>query len=303
MDHLVTSYAVLTWWYTPKGKGGANVHAPRGALFVGYSHGFSYHFGSLVYGSLLTPYTRIPRVLSSVVFNQEHGVGCCVSLGSWLKEHLCSCCAPSEKYNLYSKDSFNDVIIRSNNYDHGCLRVHQVFESTEVCSKNRRRLGSITHGGVLSIGIASAMILYWIITTDSSYTDPASGWYITEPIVILILAAWLCAWVGYTFCMLLEHTADMLLYCYAWNKKVKKATVDDHIPDALTLVVGFEHKHTDGYPMYGKANPKMYLGTFMDTKAKPAQKPPPLASQDQGGLGVNQSYQTGGCGGYPPQGH
>lgn len=324
VDHFVTSYTVITWWYMPKDNG--IKHTPPAPLFNGYKNVFKFHTGSLIYGALLTPYTRVPRVLSSLVFDHTgpqqtsasatQGKNCIVScflhIGHCLKSYLCCCFDRKNKdyhandgaVKMFCKDSFNDIMIRSNNYYNGCIRVMQVFLSAPICEQNRGRLGSITLGGVISIGIGSSMIMYWIVTTDDAYTDPASTWYVSEPIVILALSFCICGWVAYTFCMLLEHTADLLLYCYAWNKKTKKATVDTFIPDKLTLVVGFEHRNPDGYPMYGKANPKMYLSTFFDTKATPAKMPPPpvMMSQDHGGLGPMGTAPVGAPMGTAPMG-
>lgn len=320
-DHFITSFAVLSWWYTPV-ENGSKAHPPPSAMLMGAHDAFAYHFGSLVYGALVTPYTRVPRLLSSIIFQHSglpgdggedpFGAKLCGRQVKW----CCGCLdIDNSKYYakdgyvaMFTKNSFNDIIIRSNNYFQGCIRVVQVFNSHKACANALGRLASITLVGVLGVGITSSLIMYWIITGSSTYTDPASSWYVADPIAVLVVSFCLCGWVGYGFCLLLEHTADMLLYCYAWNKKIKKGTVVKHIPEKLRLIVGFEDKNPDGYPMYGKAHPKMYLSTFFDTSAAPAAKakpaPPPASSQappmasaayQQPGPGFSQQDVYGGA--------
>jgi len=50
------------------------------------------------------------------------------------------------------------------------------------------------------------------------------------------------------------------------TKKHKKALVSKFCPETLRRIVGFQDKHTDSFPLYGKAEPEMYLSTWINTK-------------------------------------
>merc|ERR1711933_614767 len=58
---------------------------------------------------------------------------------------------------------------------------------------------------------------------------------------VSVLAFFLCGHIAYGFMMLFDHTADTLLYCYAWNKKFEKdnggCSVEDYLPESLRDIV------------------------------------------------------------------
>jgi len=124
----------------------------------------------------------------------------------------------------------------------------------------------ITIVGVVSVGSTCAGLTYVAILLTSSLSDPESETYLVAPAAVCGFAFCLCASIAYGFMMLFDHTADTLLYCYAWNKKFNKATVDQFMPESLRDLVGHIIDKEDGYQYFGNAKPEMYLSTWMPKK-------------------------------------
>jgi len=113
------------------------------------------------------------------------------------------------------------------------------------------------------------MIITWgMCTAVAPFNDPETHFYVQDPLIVSFLAFCLCGSIAYSFTMLFDHTADVLLYCYAFNKRFKKHTVEKYVPDELRNVVGAEDREYDEWGKYGRAMPPMYLATWMATGNK-----------------------------------
>merc|ERR1719210_2647063 len=85
--------------------------------------------------------------------------------------------------------------------------------------------------------------------------------------------------------MLFDHTADTLLYCYAWNKKFAKdnggCDVEDYLPESLRDIVDADLDEDDGYCFYGQARPEMYLHTWLGTSRRKQMKDERFAGKER----------------------
>merc|ERR1712110_238091 len=71
-----------------------------------------------------------------------------------------------------------------------------------------------------------------------------------------------------SFLAVVECTGDVLLYCYAWNKKFKKENAENYCPEDLRAIVGFEDKVPESYEYYGNAPPNAYLSFWYSGAVK-----------------------------------
>jgi len=166
-----------------------------------------------------------------------------------------------------TKDVYNDVIIRATDFFPANVRTRQIFGSVPACATIKGSGQMITIIGVSFIPLIGIAAFAGFMQLDT-VQDESSSWYVSDPIMVGYFTMLLCMLVAYSFCMVFDHTADTLLYCYAWHKRNDKASIDKFIPDKLRYIVGWGDLNNDKYPYYGKAPNAMYLSTFVDWKAK-----------------------------------
>jgi hypothetical protein len=291
MLQFIVAYAVVLWYYVPHEQGGEKEELPKHPAIFGAMVAVRYHLGSLIFAAAIMPWLRAVRIFDEFMFG---------NLPNCLRS--CLDCAQSGPFLLYNKNVYNDIVIRSNHLQPSALRTKAVIESHSVVKLyieqgSGSKLRIITQCGVGSIGTICSLFTYHLCTTLPTFSDPLGGWYVQDPLMISFLALCLCGSIAYSFTMLIEHAGDVLLYTYAWNKKFKKASCGKFMPDGLSNVVGFQHLEADSYPLYGKADPNMYLGTWISTKkggskekekskASQVSEMPPYASMQPGSTGI-----------------
>jgi hypothetical protein len=170
---------------------------------------------------------------------------------------------------MYNKNAYTDIIIRSNHFLEASKKARSIMSSHPPCDKFNGSLQIISQTGVCCVGLACAIITYLIVANVDYYADPASSAYIYDPMMVSFMAFALGGLIAFGFMQLVDHTADCLLYCYAWSKRFKRENVDRYVPEELREIVGFEDKNPDEFQYYGRADPNMYLGTWFGTKNDP----------------------------------
>lgn len=297
---FVTSYEVAAWYYTPK-TNKVKERLPFQLGKAAYS-GFVYHFGSIVKGALVIPYTRLYRLpywMLDMIFPQAGSGGCCGCLEKLLMMGLCPCfnrdfLAKEMKPQfpekaIPSKDAYHDVVLRSNDFTQANVKACQLLQhSHKVVQMLYRDLYSTTASimGVVSISSACGFMVFMFVSELNRYKEEGSVYYVPDPILVASLAWILAAYVSFGFMTVWEHAADGLLFCYCWNRIHNRKSVDKFIPETLRSIVGWDDTENDRYPYYGKANNNMYLRHWLPA-AKPAgpkkekklatDAPPPVA--------------------------
>jgi len=148
-----------------------------------------------------------------------------------------------------------------------------IINNHKACQMYLMSLTVITIIGVLSVGAVCAFATYIIIIRTGSLHNPMSSKFIVSPMAVSVYAFSLCGSIAYGFTLLFDHSADTLLYCYAWNKKYNKDTIEQFMPESLRDLVGHIHDKEDGYQYFGAARPEMYLATWMPKKGKESGRP------------------------------
>jgi len=165
-----------------------------------------------------------------------------------------------------TKDAFSDVVIRANDFSEGVEKAHNLLEHNHRIVQHLYRDHSqttINVIGVASIAGICAVTVYLFVANLDIYKEPMSTLYVADPILVTILTLILTGYVAFGFMTLWDHTADTLLYCYAWSRRWDRKTVDKYIPETLRYIVGFDDVEHDRYPYYGKAKTAMYLRTWL----------------------------------------
>merc|ERR1711862_805698 len=166
-------------------------------------------------------------------------------------------------------------------------RAKQIMNSTKSTKEYKGTGTPMTVIGVIFIPIAGVAASAGLMSLEC-VQDETSSYYVSDPIMVGTFCYLLCALIAYNFCMIFDHTADTLLYCYAWHKRHDKKNIDKFIPEKLRYIVGWDDMNTDKYPYYGQAPVNMYLSTFFDLKSKTKSKSAP--SGQRGATDATSSF-------------
>jgi len=283
MGQFVTSFCTFKYYFVKKEKGKKGA-PPGNTVCQGLKYALIYHPGSILKGAIWIPWFRPSRILNwmSAEFAGTDApepatmggkvikflTGCCMC--NWcpcgpkaLCEKLQVCTREQiEEESCPCKDAFDDVIIRANDFNEGVEKAHDLLEHSHKIVQYLYRDHSqttINLIGVISIsGIVSSAVYLIVINLDM-YAEPISGLYVADPVLVTVLTWFLSAYIAFGFMTLWDHTADSLLYCYAWSRRWNRKTVDQYVPESLRYIVGFDDMDHDRYPYYGKAKNNMYL--------------------------------------------
>mmetsp|Transcript_99399 Transcript_99399/g.207061 ORF Transcript_99399/g.207061 Transcript_99399/m.207061 type:complete len:866 (-) Transcript_99399:179-2776(-) len=305
---LISFSVISWYFTKNEGEDRDDSDAPPMPAVHGLIHGAMYHAGSLCLGAAIIPWVRLIRLLNWIEDEsvpdeearcfpegQEHGLAkctnalcgaigrCCSVFTGWRKRCSPDCCraSPDPSHGIrrdgffnagcsyrYSKNAYNDVIIRSQHYLEASNRAFRLVYKNQAAKEfllNGKGCQVVTVVGVSSIGLLGMLYTHFSITGNGAYIDPTSSSYIAEPLAIDALAFLLCANIAYGFMALFDHGADTLLYCYAWSKKFAQDNpsfpAEDYLPEKLQDIVDeyAVEEDDDKVALYGRAKDEMYL--------------------------------------------
>lgn len=274
-SHFLYCWCVFQWWRVKKEKGKKG-SAPSGTICEGIKNAICYHMGSIFMGAWLIPLWRPWRFCFWAMHeldpenpdkDQKGIIGKIITCGGCCHVpcvHSCKLRAEEEIQDegAATKDGFNDVAIRSNDYLAGVEKGHSLLEhSHKTVQHLYRGLWRMTLH-IIGVGTCSAMTsaaVYIVVANVDIYKEPVSEYYIADPFLVTFLAFLLSTYMLSGFMNLWDHTSDCLMYCYCWHRRWARKTTDQYIPDSLRFIVGFDDTEHDRYPYYGKASHNMYL--------------------------------------------
>lgn len=277
LGQFVTSYATFKYFGTKKEKG-KKPQLPAGVVCTGLKLALIYHPGSILRGALLTPLWRPVRILNwmTAAFDGRESdsmlmkiITCCPC--GWICSSIQSCTKDALKEGELShgdvqdipcKDGFDDVVVRANDFDKGSEKAHELLEHSHKIIQYLYRDHSqttINLIGVGSIATTVSIAVYLLVVNLDLYKESSSALFVADPILLTILTWILSAYIAFGFMTLWDHTADSLLYCYAWCRRWNRKTVVNYCPEDMRYIVGADDLESDRYPYYGKAKNNMYL--------------------------------------------
>jgi len=336
MGHFQISFSVISWYFMKK-DGLRKTGVPNLPLWKGTEAMLAYHMGSICLGAAIVPWFRLVRLFNWIedeavpAADGECGEGCtalnaiCKCLGgvgsrcTAARKSCCmpACCkldaeprsaaswTPAGASYRFSKNAYNDVIIRSQHFIEASSRSFLLISKYTSCKQyilEGKGCQIVTVVGATSIGIICTLFCYLLLMQIPGLEDPSSSSYISDPLAVCFLCFLLCGpCIGYGFMMLFDHTADTLLYCYAWNKKFNKdndgAPVDDYLPESLRDIIDEDYDKDEAYSYYGNARPEMYLSTWLPSRRKD-NKDKKFSDKERAynttGMGASGSQRLGG---------
>jgi len=319
-EYLI-SKGTVAWYFSPK-ENGKKRKASSTWLKEGVKEAFLYHWGSIAYGAFFIPTWRPVRLFYWATASLGgDGAAPTTFLGKCLAcVDVCSlsdCCGlkdtakeqvESNESNI--KDGFTDIVIRANDFPAASEKAHMLLEhSHKVVQYMYRDMTQTTLCvlGVTVIATVCACVTFLITTFTPDYKQPASALYIANPGLVVLLSWILGAYIAFGFMLAWDHTADTLLYCYAWNRQFSRKSVEKFIPECVRNIVGYDDKEEDRYPYYGKASSSMYLRSWIpigdkSDKKKAAELPRGMPREGQGYSPQASWFNAGSwVGSMPPQ--
>jgi len=238
LGSFVISYAVVGWYYTPKGQGGSKGHNWCGLIW-GYVYGLTFHLGSLAFGSLLIAILRYVRLILSVLEKESKAEGNVVM--ACIAKILICCITCFKKFvEMINKNAYIDICITSNSFCAAASDVMQFFvgHPAEIVILNGACL-VFSFAGMAFISGTTSVCTYMLCTTQPRWTDESSPNHVASPGFVALVAGLGALFVAHAFMQIFDHTADTLLYTYCWNKSKAHNTVEKYAPDSLARLAGY----------------------------------------------------------------
>jgi len=217
---------------------------PFGAILSGSATAFIFHIGSLAVGApvifIFRPFRMVSQTVSGFLKKTENAAGDhkpdkhtsavkqCLSLVSACLEQI---------FGKYSKNAFTEMVLNGEDGFFGCSEA--AFEFMEASG------GSIAHlhGAMLLYEMFGCgcitlfcgwitMILLHALPMFSVETNP---YYIEDKLTAVIASMVVAFCVAWAWMSLWNQTADVLLYCTAWNRRQEHLGHENKVPHAEIL--------------------------------------------------------------------
>jgi hypothetical protein len=219
--NAVSQYAVANAtarWYFTERVGGTKL-VPSCLLCQGYVSGCIYHFGSLAFGALVIAVTRPLRMILLVLIYAgeatDNGVCGCLS-------RACSCCktAFESAFIHLSKHAYIDMAISSKGFCAAGRNAAQLLHTEhETIAAAAGASWLFALSGVASVTTFGAFVTSFIVQNTATFTDPASKYYIQDPMVMAFCAGVVSFFVALCFMLVFDTVADTMLVCLAYDLK------------------------------------------------------------------------------------
>mmetsp|Transcript_13382 Transcript_13382/g.31404 ORF Transcript_13382/g.31404 Transcript_13382/m.31404 type:complete len:651 (-) Transcript_13382:107-2059(-) len=235
LGQFVIAYMVVLWYYTPLYHG--RKRSPWCPLPRAYIAALVFHLGTLAMGSFLIALCRIPQIILGYFAKQAKAkenpvLSCCVL--------CCKCCIDcfTRFLEYINQNAYVDVAINSNDF---CTAARRSFEFILSNGAEIVLLSGATIVfsaiGVIFVSLSSALFVYWVVDIIPEYSAEDSENNVSNPMAVAIMGGILGLIISGAFMIVLDQTADTLLYTYTWNKAHDPETLRHYAPEALADLV------------------------------------------------------------------
>jgi len=284
LGQFIISWCAVIYYFTSKDEDNEKVDI-RSVAWKGLRIALLYHAGSIMLGASGIWLFRIPRMIawiwSESLPHKDSNCGLTSLNCCWEPIGRCfDACLGSKSdrkksagkwqsgdsiLQQWSKDAYQDVTIRTTHFWPAKEKAQKYIASQSNVKKLTGECRPCTFIGVLAGGIAGFVVCYCTLSFGGIYNDPAKSSFVMDPLMVAFVTFFLCGHIAYDFCALLDHMADSLLYCFAYNKKFNKKTVDRFVPEEIQDLIGGEEIEKLTKPQHswtGKAQPDMFVSTW-----------------------------------------
>merc|ERR1712038_1294331 len=94
--------------------------------------------------------------------------------------------------------------------------------------------------GVIIITAICSVVSHAVLTQVNVFADPEGALYVSDPAIMTLFAAFVCAMIAAAFMSLFNIAADALLFVFAWSRKFHQNDLNDFCPVTLQHILGRE---------------------------------------------------------------
>jgi len=256
------------------------------AVLKGICVGFWNHMGSMALGCLLIAMCRPFRIFSECLtgfVRQQEGitdeddddeggdddgppdVPAACGFDTWVT--LCSYLGICMEtiFGGYSKNTFTEVVLSAHGFTEAAESASEFLASSggSVSYLNGACFVYEVFGG-LCITLISVLAFVVAATNMDMFANPSSDWYIPNLFWGTFFATAIAAVTAFEFMQIFNHTADTLLYCFAWNRELSKQDEEcypgKYCPGGLRdMMQDYEMEPGGGIELEGEYNAADYI--------------------------------------------
>jgi len=216
------------------------------AICKGVSTGLWNHMGSMAYGCLLIAVCRPFRMFSECLagfVRQQEGItdededggddddgdgpppessGCSIDACITICSYLGVCMETI--FGGYTKNTWTEIVLSGNEWKDAAE------SATEFMSQAGGSVAYLQGAcfvyevfGTLFITLVCVVTFVVVATKNDTFADPSSQWYIPNLYWGTLFATLIAGVTAFEFMQIFNHTADTLLYAFAWNRVLSGA--------------------------------------------------------------------------------
>jgi hypothetical protein len=235
MGHFVISYSVVMWYFTPLPKRSIPIPVVRATFNAIY-----YHLGTLAFGACLIAICRFLRLLFSTLARASEGEG--NPLAALIAKILVCCVDCFKRFlEFITKNAYIDVCITSSSF---CVAAKHTFdfilrEGGKVALLNGACF-VFEVLGAFAISMTGGYTTWMLVTNVPAFADNTSDHYVAHPEVCAGAGFLISLTVAAAFMNVFDHTADTLLYTFAWNRNHDHNSAELYCPHSLAVLLEYE---------------------------------------------------------------
>lgn len=234
------AYATVAWYFTPKDSNGHKDVAGI-PMLTGLQYSFTYHLGSLAFGSFIIAFCRFVQFVLGMLAKQAHQEGNAV-MEALAKILACIIECFKRTMEFLNKNAYIDIAIHSNSF------CHAAWEAFTKIVTNAGKYGFLNGATeiIKVIGLfvitLEGILFSFALTKIGTFNDTTSSYYLENPYAVIGLCGILSAVIAYSFMMIFDMVSDTLLYCFVDSTDKKSA--EDYCPESLLHLMNDDHDNS-----------------------------------------------------------
>jgi len=244
---FMVAYAVAQYYYEPHDEDGDKMVDGCCSAWEGFHVGFSFHAGSLAFGSFLLAFLHAVQkaIEYAEMKNKEGGNNKVVScvLG------ICGCCIKclQEVIGFINKNAYIDMAINSGSF---CTSARNALAMIVELAGAMAILNGATFvfavfGSALITLLSGAFA--FVLCQMGTFAQEGSKYHIEEPLAVTVVAMCVAFLVSLAFMHVFDMASDTLLYCYGCDLHTGNHEHPHIMPELKELV--------DSHGSRGKEDP------------------------------------------------
>lgn len=254
IGQFVISYSVVMWYFTPLPKRSIPIPVVRATWNALY-----YHLGTLAFGAAVIALCRFVRLILGYFARASEGQGNPVAAA--VAKCLVCCVSCFKRFmEFISKNAYIDVCITSSSF---CVAAKHTWD---FVLKEGGKVALLNGAcfifeilGAFAISCSGAYCTWLLVTEVPWFYENTSDHYVAHPEVCAGAGFIISLTIAAAFMNIFDHTADTLLYTFAWNRNHDHNSAEVYCPPVLAELLEYEPERDR---FHHPGDPTKQEGTF-----------------------------------------